>query len=623
MHHIAPMEREHNLHLHTPARTVAPEDSILIRPSQVEAWVSALPMTNLDETARHLFKTIVEFNRLDIPPPARIKVAELFRRPIGYIAESLRRYYFDEAFPLSAINRKAAVLSRELYSELALTYKIFIENLLANPSAKAHEKLLIIAIHRAIRSLLWVLYQSAIVYDPYPRKTWKDIHQLYAYAEKNQFHETPVKGDEPDGASSTISNIYLQALLFSISAPYHLRQREIEHVFLQLSAWSKRVKLSVPKYQIAPSGKNLFVAKLESDMPPTHVSLENEDIDSNCRLLDTGRLIETFEDHYDDLPSDSIHSDAITITGQAAKYLLRKLILALRSTHKRQFERTSLNLEFHNVVGLSTIHSILSIGKIEPIPAQELEKEEPIDSEMDWFESVDTRPLTNTQRHPLIGSENPELSSPDRKEQGTMILASDIDAPDFGNHFLPMSKEEKLDTLPETFTARTINECTGGYCIQWCGQNIPGIKVGEIFGIQSVFDSSQVSVGISRWIKNIPGIGLHVGIQMISLTSKAVTISLADMDLFSDVSQKCLLLPELEVADQPTTLILPALPFKTGDSVLVKYGSDDGRVQLTHLMEISTSFARFQFVEEDGATPKHILTEEEEERDFDSIWSDL
>lgn len=617
------MERQHSLHLHTPERTVAPEDSILIRPEQVDAWVSALPMANLGETSRQLFKTVVEFNRLDIPLPVRIKVAELFRRPIGYISDNLRRYYFDAAFPLSAKNRKVAVLNRELYSELALAYKVFIENLLAHPSTRIDRKLLVIAIHRAMRSLLWVLYQSAIVYDPYPRHTWEEIHQLYAYAEKRQFHEIPVKDGETDGASGTISNIYLQALLFSISGPYHLRQREIEHVFLQLPAWSKRVKLSLPKRQNTLGSKNLFVARLASDTPPAHSGLQREDMDSNCRLLDTGRLIETLKDHYNDLPSDSIHSDAMAISGQTAKHLLRKLILVFRSTHKRKFARTSLNLELNNVVGLSTIHAMLSVGDNEPITRQEQEQEETADPEMDWFEPPQTRPLINTLLYSSGESAHYDLVPIRQGEKEKAILASDVDAPDFGEQFTPAWNEGKQDLLSETFTVKTLNESAGGYCIQWRGQGIPGIKVGEVLGIQSASNSSQFSIGVSRWIKNTPGVGLHVGVEMLSPTSRAATARLADMDLFSDVSQKCLLLPELEVADQPATLILPTLPFKPGDSVLVKSGGADRRLQLTRLVEIAGSFARFRFAEGNDTAQEPMLTEEEEETDFDSIWSDL
>ncbi|MCW8945841.1 MAG: hypothetical protein OQK80_00130, partial [Sedimenticola sp.] len=61
------MEIQNTLGFKLPERTSAPAGSMLLNPKEVASWVGALPMANVGETSRQVFKTIVEFNRLDIP----------------------------------------------------------------------------------------------------------------------------------------------------------------------------------------------------------------------------------------------------------------------------------------------------------------------------------------------------------------------------------------------------------------------------------------------------------------------------------------------------------------------------------------------------------------------------
>lgn len=112
------MEIQNTLALHIPEQSSAPVDTFLARPKEVEEWVKHLPMANVGETSRQVFKTLVEYNRLETSSQLRIKVTELFRKPVSYISNNLRKYYFDVSFPLSAKHKKIAVLNRELYSEL-------------------------------------------------------------------------------------------------------------------------------------------------------------------------------------------------------------------------------------------------------------------------------------------------------------------------------------------------------------------------------------------------------------------------------------------------------------------------------------------------------------------------
>ena len=608
------MEIQNTLGLKIPERTAAPAGSFLLNPKEVSAWVGSLPMANVGETSRQVFKTIVEFNRLDIPNLSRIKIAELFRSPIQYISGNLHKYYFDAPFPLSAKNRKIAVLNRELYTELALAYKVFIETMISGRAGKFDRKLLIIAIHRVMRFLSMVIYQSVIVYDPIPATVWKEIHRLYAYAEQNNIQDLPVKDGTNDNAANTIADLYKQILLFSISAPYRMRQREIEQIMGSLQSWGSLANLEAA--EVSSLTPYQFVTRLASDSPPMHNALETKELSNRCRILNTQPLVQSLRESFDKLPTESGGSEVTKENLQLSKHLLRQLIQVFSSAPKREFVRTKLNFELKIATGITAIHSLLTIGK-EP---EETGVEQQPDNDLDWVEQP-TGNILNRQLY-TVTEQKLTLDGYDESIQET-IIASSVGYPGLGQSSAPTWASNQVEQQVETFACKTINESAGGYCINWQGLNAPKIKIGEVIGIQSATNKNQFGIGISRWLRNIPGHGLQLGMQMISPSSTAVQIRHLDDNDLSSNSQKGLLLPELKSSEQPASLILPTLPFKVGDLIMVIDGNGERKAKLTRLLETTGAFTQFQFTYLSVRAIDEDSQQSTTNPDFDNIWSML
>ena len=106
--------------LETPARSAAPADSFLLKPKEVRSWVSDLPIANIGETARQVYKTLVAFNRIEIPTLVRAQAIELFREPVRYVNSNMAKHYVGPGFPLTSKAKKASQLSYELCSEIAI-----------------------------------------------------------------------------------------------------------------------------------------------------------------------------------------------------------------------------------------------------------------------------------------------------------------------------------------------------------------------------------------------------------------------------------------------------------------------------------------------------------------------
>jgi len=609
------MEKSIILDLRTPERTPLSDRSFLMNPKEVEEWISGLPMANIGETSRQVFKTLVEFNRREIPNVSRLKISEQFRRPIGYISDNLKKYYFESAFPLSAKCRRIAVLNRELCMELAIAYKIFIENELARTERKPDFKLLVAAIHRAMASLLSVLYQSVVVYDPFPAGVWREIHSLYAYAEQNEVHQLTVRTEGEADLNSTIHDLYKEALLFAIGSPYRLRQREIEYTYNHLSEWAGQLKLGRPNAK--GQSDTLFISRLDTDDPPSHIAQQRKPVGARCRQLDTRPLISMLKRLFDDLPQEYNQVEPLTTEELVSKHLLRKLIKVLRATPKRQFVRTQLNFELRTVVGISEIHTLLD-------EAQEEMTEESEPSVEDWF--IGSK---EEEKPPLS---KPNYSSPGSPETGLQLMDEPTEEMIVVSDSNPVHNDEKQSRAWTTdseqqatsfFTCKTDNESAGGYCVLWHGSDAPKIKNGEIMGFQSFSEKHQFGIGISRWLKNIPGQGLQVGMELVSLSSTAVLASFAEPDKFSGGPRRCLLLPEVRRLGQPATLIATPIPFKVGDLVLIDNREGQQLIQLTRIQESTGAFSQFQFVLKDH--PKREANEgiDKGDTDFENIWTTL
>lgn len=612
------MENKNRLGLYIPEQTPARQGSFLSDPRKVEQWIAALPMANIGETARRVFKALVEFNRLEIPPTTRIKVAELFSRPVGYISEGLKKYYFDVAFPLPAKNHKIAVLNRELYTELAISYKVFIEEMLASGSTrKLDRKLLVIATHHALQQLAMVLYHSVVIYEPYPGTVWREIHRLYRYAEQTQTDTLTVKESlDDDSRISTIRDVYLRALLSSICSPYRLRQPEIAAIQQKLPEWSSHLELN--RVDQKSRASTLFIAKLDSDHPPKHISIQERPLDRHCRQLDTAPLVARLRSVSETLADDEGGDPLVGNNIFHSHQLLHKLMTVLSSRPQRRYVRTRLNFELNTATGIPAIHAMTHqpAGQTtEPEPSPKPPGKEEFD-DLDWFTRNEERDLINT---PLYGqgpdAREPTIGALDDPMEETLD-AGDTESFSLQGNGAPVWATAAGRKIPDPFNCKTDNESAGGYCILWHGPNTPRIKVGEVLGIQSTSDRYRFAVGIIRWLRNVPIHGLQVGVEFIARESIPVMGGRRSSGP-QETPLECLLLPGNPAQGTTSTLITPALPFRVGDQVWIDDGSGRRKLELTRLVDSSGAFSRFQFTALDGSGSADNGTP------FDDIWSEI
>ncbi|MDJ0808118.1 MAG: hypothetical protein QNJ78_14950 [Gammaproteobacteria bacterium] len=610
------MAKKNRIGLRIPDQSPATGKVIYLNDREISEWVERLPLANIGETSRQIFQNLRQHNKTILPYKKRFIGTEHLRNPVKYVGSNLEKHFVNIGFPLSEKAHKIAVLNRELHSGLATAYKCVVVDIVLSNNGRTDHKILTTAIHRAIHHLSKVMLLAALVYDSYPKRIWHELHVLHRLACRYNLESVEV-GDqlEPRNSTSSIDLCYRRMVLFCLSSPYKIRQKENIQIFDALLEWAKHTRFYTNDE--APTEATI-VLKQDSDVPPAHSTL-GSDADSKYTLkLDASKLISKLRNHFDEDGPENKLWDIDFLD----KNLLRQLIQLWSSEQKRTFVRTKLNFELRVAVGLSKIYRLVLDGKNQQ--AEELPEQG--ENQAAWVEQkfAEGNLFDISARFTLEPMDNNNRTEARRggfEEFGpnTNDMGSEHTAPPIWD--ISKSQEE----AESTYLFNTLNESAGGYCLDWKGKQPPRILVGELIGIQSAMTNSQFGVGLVRWMKNHPEESLQVGLQMIAPNAIAVTAK--HQDIANSNPHECLLLPEVGTSGQPTSFICPSYPFNVGDLLTIDDGETTREIKLTRLLESSGAVSQFQFTHLDNHTYPQEEDQDEDDldadSDFDNLWSTL
>jgi hypothetical protein len=592
----------------TPARKAAQPGSEVGSAKDTERWLAGLPMANIGETSRQVFKRLVEFNRTDMPFADRRRIVESFREPVDYLTKNLQRHYLFLGMPLSPKSRKIAALARELNAELGLSYKVLAEDILKDEDHRHDRKYLLPALFQALDCLGRVLVQTALVYSPQPTGLWREMHSIYAYASQSGLQDTPIRDEHGAQVRETcLEDLYKTWLLFAVSSPNRLRQSQIQQLAVQVHLWAPRVRF----VGHLERGVRLaqFAVDLWSDAPPVHKSLLKLRDSKRMKTFDLRGLLQFAKSEFEQAAQDETDRPE---SPELSRSLLRRLILSWSKTREREFARTRLNFELTVKVGLTALHQHLGetqAQNVQPAPVPRLAAE--------WH--------------------NPDDRAGPDSELDSLSLSPIEDNLKTGEHFVRRPKEEtKRGTRPraatewvdnaekqlgEDYLVSTNNESAGGYCVQWPASKNSKVRIGEVMGIQTGADRNQLSIGVIRWMEQLPGQDLSLGVHIVAQRC-ALGLLRGREGKNREKEYRCVLLPEDEAGDRYSGLLLqPAeVPSSSGLELHTNDGSEP--IRLTRVVESTGSFTHVQFTYlKDEVTNQPDRKEDDD--NFEDLWGNL
>ena len=593
-----------------PAQQSADKTSFDVRPKFMEKWITSLPMANLGETSRLVFKAVVEINRLDMPVPQRYKAMELLRKPCHYIVESLEKHFAGRPLPLNKRNRKISELARALLSELAVGYKIIARQ--TETSSRPDLKLLTTALHRSMSYQGLLLLRSYQVYAPYPRGIWKELHTIYHFIESYDLLNQVIK--DPLNllpGNSSIDTLYKKILLLSLSMPYRLHRGEIDKVCSLLNQFVNFTRLDKIIEGSPPAG--LFIIDLDSDNQPGYLAMHNSNDYRSCRLLNTSEMIINI--------NEQLQSPDSEILKMASGDLISRLLAAWSILSKRSFSRIQRDESFANVAfGLSAAHHFVSGEQaFSPVP-EEADKKLDVNGKVSDFHSTRVHAISDIVKGPDVWNMSYTYSENDPTRA----------TPDKASLVNNTAVQQGFEY--ETIQLGMANISAGGYCLVSQGDINFSAHVGDLLAVRDTDDLiiEQWGIGVVRRMLSNRSGSIELGIEMLTPNAVAVAARLEgenDSQTGSDYL-RCLMLPELRTIEQPATIITPAMPFKLDSRIRINLQDRSIIAVLSKQLECTRSFSQFEFkvLEEDAPRQEDETNTMESainEDDFDSIWSNL
>ena len=464
-----------------PERRNPGKDSFQAEPRALRQWISALPLANASATARLLYQALRELNQLRVDPLVRLQALEALRSPVGQIAETVDRQIIGSSFPLPAPKQQLGGIAQEFQHELALGYRAAVFELCAGGRVPfLRGKYAALGLQRLIAHLGAQLSKGYLVYATAPEGLWRTLHDAYAFARFHRLEDKAVEDPLLGGASFTPRHAFSHAVLFAISNPYGLSQKDSFDAYAATRAWASAC---VVRDDGRPGG-NGGIPVTRDDGPGYLPEERGLDSDSPLRF-DIHALQQDLERQLQPALAGPA-TLAIPVRGaaplQVGADLVRRLIEAWRSTNDRHHLRLPAGHEIETVIGLTALHFHLA-GHLD-------------------FESFVRR------------ARGPGISMSERDRAASWATH----ASDFAS-------------MPETYRATVLDQSLGGYRIQWARTEPVKARVGELVGIAQLADDAEPldwMVGIIRWIRIGPGGVVDAGIELLAREARPAALRAID-----------------------------------------------------------------------------------------------
>jgi hypothetical protein len=260
----------------------APAPDLEIRPRNFKRWLDSFPLNVTFEAGRQLARYLAALNRATVDMAARLEILEAHRDASMKVLADLGPMYEKADLPLGPGPRAALGLARELLTELALGYRIAV----VEHSAKmlSTRKQLGALLQRAMLLTAARMYAAYKSYTPVPTGTWAELHELFIRADALGLAREPAEG-------GTLADIYIEALMLSLTDPYRLGRGEADRVLQRLHTHRGLATLGQARPR-TPAGGH-FIVPCNTDKPPKpSIGKLDETGGADWRLLDANPVVD-------------------------------------------------------------------------------------------------------------------------------------------------------------------------------------------------------------------------------------------------------------------------------------------------------------------------------------------
>lgn len=549
-----------SLDLDVPATTAAAQAPF--KKADIQRWLEDLPKVHDSKIIEAVIAKLKESNRLELKPEFRFEIAECFISQIELLTENAARRHEQLEFPISKQERLASDRVQELLTEMCVSYKRVVLDLAAGRQGDVNA-LLPSALLQATRLLVVRVLQGYVLYTPAAKGIWKELHQLYRYAEQIDVTHTRVE----HLADQTVGDIYKKILLLSLSNPFHLMQGEVGIAYHKLSKWALSCRMRHPDEYPPQDPREFYAGRffvdLAADEPPGYGLTGNRKPPTEARILEVKPVMQIAEAQIRQMTLKG----QLPLRERLTRDLFRRLRIAWNGRPPRASGRTKLEGELHIVSGLRACHQAIT-GEADFHPEQ---------NEMTLHGSQ-FKPESLLSLTPL--DDEPWKQQDVRGKLATGLLKArglKFDVEDQDNDVWERSVgvaartskiEEQLDLkfANRRGRLRQLDVSDSGIGAVCAAEIEVKFRVGDLVGIADVGETVTWTVGMVSWLRNPEASQMSIGFNRIHGRAAAVAVRGvegmgADSDYYRALS--------VQTGDNTTLLIVPAGSFDVGSLVLV------------------------------------------------------
>lgn len=589
-------------------------------PKNINQWLQNLPIANLADSSRAVYRVLVDMNQSQLPPDKRLEYINLLEPTAQKLAVALEKLFINNHIVLTDKQKKVAALIQAIQTELSICYHSIVESLHQSDLNKNQSEIMTSALVMAMKYHGLVMLRCFQLYTSIPGRLWREVYILFQIASAKGI-EKEFATISQAGLKRSTTQYFMRVLLLGIANPYQLRQYDIQMLWELLPTLVDHANLSSHAYN-----KHHFVVTLNSSSPPAHKTLNQNELSDKVLKLTVGAVV-------DELKSQLATTNNSGHQGLRKNMLLRHLIQCWSQGTHRAFARTPCAESIDISIGLAATHYLLEQSQRQATQNTESQAEEP--TTLETMEGS-LRNATLTE----VVSRKDDFS----QSTGSFLTSTEVPSQDVWEK-LYRSNQVVINEEPGTTDVRSkdsivkdnyrlqkvklVNMSPGGYCLQLHSDDLPKhAQTGEVLGFleKSQTTRESWSVGVVRWVRRqAKGDSVQMGVQLLAPSILPIEVQHRLSKNTQADYQRGLMLPALTGVGQPATLLTNPLSFSVNSKLKVVEQGHEYEVRLSKEICSTTSFKQFQFDRMESAKriePKADLNKLSsfDPSDLDGIW---
>ena len=579
------------LHLDIP--TLSGDTSSLseMAPENLQGWLDSLPLTDVTDSGRQVVTVLQKYNSVAMDTDVRFESMVRFAPVVGQLLEATRDKLRGSAFPLSSKNLERAMMAMKFVQHMADGFKICVTELDAGKGNPENAQIkLLKSVHASVKYLAEQLLSCYLIYYPEPANVWRQINNLYYYAEKKGIKDK-VLGAEEDAqrTANTIEHLYKRLVLLATSNPYHLMEGEAAAILEHLNNWATRCTISeIAKNSVV---KGHFYVDLAGEMPPRfasghmeHAPVEGRSIDVDILVDNLSKLILRISEQSSNKP--------MSLKDRMNRDMLLRIQHAWGGRTDRQEQRQSNAETVELASGMGATHYFISGGK-DFLPEK---VEIDIQEEKGTSSGLSLMPLDDDQWKRDEIKEKIDAGVTQHRVSSFGDNKEDMWGKIHATKAHHQSVIEEEAARHSTNTWKKFNESSGGIGLSNANPATSRIRVGDL-AVYRNSNETGWSVGTIRWLNNRNNVSMDVGIKGISANaSDAGVRGIAGIGEGGEYFRSILCRKNVH-GNEVNTIIVPASIYDTGSMLVLNSNNSISYIRLEKLLDTTTSYSQFEYSE--------------------------